>query len=96
MVDLDGCGHANSILKAAAAANGFIHHQIETVRRQGVEGIDNGFDAIAALLLEKGDLQDAMLRAFTYAGKRSGTMVKIWLDKCPNMPQVGGCAGFRV
>lgn len=48
------------------------------------------YDAIAALLLEKGELQDALLRAFTYAGKKQGTVVNIWVNKCPNVPEVGG------
>jgi hypothetical protein len=46
------------------------------------------YDAIAAMFLEKGEWQDALLRAFTYAGKRHGTLVNIWADRCPNVPEV--------
>lgn len=53
------------------------------------------YDAIAALLLEKGELQDAMLRAFAYAGKKQGTVVNIWVNKCPNVPEVGCRVALR-
>lgn len=39
-------------------------------------------------LLEKGQQDHALLRAFTYAGKRSGTVVDLWVQKCPDVPEV--------
>lgn len=87
LVDLSGHHHfLHPILEQASAAQGHTPQQLRVLMAQGL----HRHDAIAALLLEKGQQGHALLRAFTYAGKRRGTVVNLYVQKCPNVPEVAG------
>jgi hypothetical protein len=85
LVDLEGHHHLHPILEQASATHGHTPQQLRVLMKQGL----HRHDAIAALLLEKGEQEHALLRAFTYAGKRPGTVVNLWVQNCPNLPEVG-------
>lgn len=62
---------------AAAATHALADAALDSLTRQGLQRLD----ALAALLLEGGLQEHAMLRAFVYAGQH-GKCVEIWRDRC--------------
>ena len=84
-MELNGYHNLLPALEAAAAARGVSNRTINRVAQEGV----NRLDAIAALLLEGCNPSDAMLRAFTYAHGKRGTLVALWLERSSELPEVG-------
>lgn len=78
LVDLTDFPSLHPLMEATAAAQGVTDQAIARVMCQGV----NRWDAVAALLLEKGSLHNAMLRAVIFADDRHGTIIKKWAAKC--------------
>jgi len=79
LVDLEtDFSSLHPLMEATAAAQGVTDQAIARVMRQGV----NRWDAVAALLLEKGSLHDAMLRAVTFADDTDSTIIKKWAAQC--------------
>ena len=66
------------LLESAAAASHVLDKaDLSNLAAQGL----NRDDSLAALLLEGGDQENALLRAFTYA-RQPGKLVQVWYNRC--------------